>query len=91
MRLLTNWLKDRVGDNNVAWLLCGAIKQGRILIFKAVGFQYTHLGPVSEEQVVFEGNDSKRVRSLGPSIEDNFPKEKQKSQNGYHRDDNIHV
>lgn len=91
MRLLTNWLKDRVGDDNMAWLLCGTIKQRCIVIFKAVGFHYAHLGPVSEEQVVFEGSDSKRVRSLGSTIDDNFPKEKQKPQNGYHRDDCIHV
>lgn len=60
-------------DKNVAWFLCGTIQEFWVAAVETVGLYDTHLGPISEENVVFKHSDSKRMWNLGYTIEDNFP------------------
>ena len=53
--------------------LRGTVEECRVAAVEPVGFDHAHLGPVSEEHVVFERSNSKRMRSLGYAIEDYFP------------------
>lgn len=57
----------------MAWSLCGTIEECRVAAVEAVGSHHTHLGPVSEEYMVFKHSNSKGMWSLGPTIEDYFP------------------
>lgn len=57
--------------------LCGTIEKCWVVVAEAVGSHHTHLGPVSEEYVIFKHSDSKRMRRLGSTIEDDFPGKQQ--------------
>lgn len=68
----------------MAWSLCGTIEECRVAAVEAVGSHHTHLGPVSEEYMVFKHSNSKGMWSLGPTIEDYFPGKQQHLVN-YHQ------
>lgn len=53
--------------------LCGTIEQRWVAAVEPVGSHQTHLGPVSEENVVLKHSKSKGMRSLSSTIEDYFP------------------
>lgn len=66
--LLTNRLKNGVWDCNVTRSLCSSIQECWVVVTEAVGSQHTHLGPVSEEHMVFKYSNPKRMWSLGSTI-----------------------
>lgn len=70
--------------------LCSTIEECWIVVTEAVGSHHTHLGPVSEEYIVFKHSNSKRMWSLGSTIENYFP-EKEQPQNGYQGEDNMYA
>lgn len=68
--------------------LCGTIEECWVAVIEAVGSHHTHLGPVSKEYMVFKSGNSKRMWSLGSTVENYFP-EKQQPQNGYQGEDTL--
>lgn len=62
----------------MARALCCTIEKYWVAAVEAIGSHHTHLGPVSEEDVVFKHRDSKRMWRLGGTIQDYFP-EKQRN------------
>lgn len=71
-----------MGDNNLARLLCSAIDECGVAVVETIGSQHTHLGPVSEEHMVFKRGYSKRMWRLRCPVENNFPTKPQ-MENGY--------
>lgn len=55
----------------------GTIEECWVAAVEAVGSHHTHLGPVSEEHMVFKHSNSKGMWSLGSTIEDYFPGKQQ--------------
>lgn len=53
--------------------LCGTIEKGWVAAIEAIGSDHTHLGPVSEENVILKHSYPKWMWRLGCSIEDYFP------------------
>lgn len=52
----------------MAWHICGTVEKGRVAAVEAIGPDHTHLGPVSEENMIFKQSYPKRMWRLGCSI-----------------------
>lgn len=82
----TKRLNGRVRDDNVSWSIGRTIQESGIAAIEAIGSDHPHLGPVSEEDMVFKNSHPKRMWRLRCTVEDYFP-EKQKQKKNSHTSD----